>query len=435
MKYSHTKNQVSLFSFQKLGFDIPKDHFLVKLADQIDWNLLVDKISTLYSNEGRNSKSIRMMIALEIAKTQYKGMSDEMIVSMLQTDIALMCFCGFDSPLDLPSSLDSSTMTKFRNRLTADVLQSINEEAFKGFIKNLPPRKRGQVASDTTCLPANITYPTDTKLLSKSTAKMNEVIDELRATGASLINRGKRKIKKIVDVFNKKRRKTKQEIKRTKKLLIHQVRRQIRSIKKYGNHLSTKSKKIVKTIEKVLEQQIIMYKEGSKKIKNRIVSLHEKDIRPIFRGKLGAMTEFGKKVSLQVIGQGLILPGKVAYNNFSDTEIPQDDIEQYERIFNKPPKEYSFDRGGHSPKNHDYLKEKKIHDGIEYRGRIPKKANLPPPVKKKRMSNQRSAVEGKIGTLKTRYGLNKIPYKAENTEIRWHIGIFIHNVRWMVNTS
>jgi len=431
MKYSHTTNQVSLFDFQKLGFNIPQDDELVQLSDAIDWDMLVEKIQHLYSNKGRNAKSIRMMIALEIAKPYYKDISDQQLVKSLRTDVVLMYFCGFSSPLDIPASLDSSTMTKFRNRLTPEVLQSINEEAIKGLVKKMPRRKRGQVASDTTVLPANITYPTDTGLLTKVSNRLTQVIEEVRSQGGKVVNRGRQKLEKILQGFNKKKRKAKKEIKQVKRLLINQTRRQLRTIRQHTKNLSKKTQKELHKIQSIVRQQIIMYKEGSKRVGDRIVSLHEDKIRPIYRGKINATTEFGKKVSLQVIGQALILSNKIEYNNFSDTHVPQEDIKQFERIFERAPKEYSFDRG-HSPSNHELLEEKKIHDGIQYRGRIPKKAKVPPKKQRKRMSNQRSVVEGKIGTLKTRYGMDRIGYKAENTEVRFQMGIFLHNMKWAI---
>ena len=431
MNYSHNTSQVSLFDFKKAGFTIPPKHHLVELANTIDWELWITEINNLFANEGRNSKSIRMMIGLEMAKT-YLRVSDEQIVSMLQTDVTVMYFCGYSSPygIDVPNS---SSMTKFRNRLTPEVMKKINEQSVKTIVRKLPSRKRGQVAGDTTCLPANITYPTDTGLLSKTIQMLNLALNEVRATGTKIVVRGTRKIKKTMDNFNQKRKKSKKEIRKTKLVLINHVKRQLRALRKTSEEVSKKSKQIIETSKEIAKQQIIMYREKTNKIPNRIVSFHETSIRPVYRGKQRASTEFGKKVSLQVIGQKIILPRRSEYKNFSDTEIPIEDVKQFKKVFKRNPNEYEYDRGGHSPKNHDYLKEEGIHDGIEYRGRIPKKAKLPPPTKRKRMRNQRSPVEAKIGTLKTRYRLSRIQYKADNTEVRWNMGIFLHNMRWYVN--
>lgn len=432
MKYSHNTSQVSLFNFESLGFNIPKDNHLVQLAEVIDWEMLVEKIKPLYATKGRKARSIRMMIGLEIAKAQYKDISDEELVKSIQTDTVLMYFCGFSSPLDLPQSLNSSTMTKFRNRLTPEVLQSINEEAIKGLIKKLPKRKRGQVASDTTVLPANIAYPTDTAILGKVSKRLDKAITQLQKGGIKIVNRGKQTVNKTIVVFNKIRRKTKEQIRKVKRVLIRSAYRKIKLIKQYASKLEVKTQNEIKKLKKVVDQQMEMYKNKTKRIKERIVSIHEEHIRPMYRGKNNAMTEFGKKVSMMMIGQSIILPNKIEYNNFSDTNVPKEDLKKFEEVFGRKPNEYAFDRGGHSPENHNMLEENKIKDGIQYRGKIPLKAKRAKEKEIKRMHRQRTIIEGKIGTLKTRYGLSKIRYKAENTQVRWHIGILIQNMRWAV---
>ena len=428
MQYSHNICQLSLASFQKIGFDIPFDHPLVKLADNIPWELLVDKISSRFAKCGRRSKSIRMMLGLELAKTFY-DVSDEMIISMLQTDVAVMYFCGFTAPIgiDIP---DSSSLTKFRNRLDKETLEEISKLSIQIVVRKLHPRKVTQVASDSSCLPANITYPTDTKLLTTAIGHLNDVVDELREKEFDIINRGKVKIRKFLNVFNRKRIKSENEIKRAKRKLIIQTKRIIRLIKKHAGELSDRSKQTVKKSLNILSQQVEMYKEKTKRIKERIVSFHEDKLRPIFRGKLQAVTEFGKKMSIMVVGQKVIIPTQTSYDNFSDTLIPLKDIEVYKNITGRYPKEYSADRGMHSPKNHRLLEKINCIDGIQYRGKIPKSANFPKNYK--RLCNNRSCVEGKIGTLKTRYGMSKIRYKSGNTDIRFHLGILLHNFNWYV---
>lgn len=364
------------------------------------------------------------MIGLEIAKAQYNGISDIDLVQMLYTDVALMKFCGFKSPIEVPS-INPTSLTKFRNRLTTEILQEINEATIVKMVRNLPKRKQTQVISDTTCLPSNISFPTDTKLLATTVNKLTSMIKTIKGTGVNIINRGARKLSLITRKFETKRIKSTVEIKKVKRLLINQIKRQVRLIKPYIKILSRKNQEITKTAKQILQQQILIIK--GKKVKERIVSFHEHNIRPIYRGKLKQSTEFGKKVALQIIGSKFILPTKASYNNFSDTQIPQTDIQIYNRIFKRYPKEYSFDRGGHTPENHKILEDLGIADGIQYRGKIPKKNTLPPRKTRKRLFKQRSIVEGKIGTLKTRYGMDRIRYKADNTEVRWHLGILLHN--------
>jgi hypothetical protein len=428
MYHTHVSCQLSFLDFNSIGFNLTSDNPLVKLADTIPWEMLFDEIHPLFSKRGRNSNSLRMMIGLEIAKT-FMQTSDEQIVSMLSTDVSVMYFCGFNSPVvELP---DPSSMTKFRNRLNEKTLQRINELAAEIIIKKLPLRKRSQVASDTTCLPANITYPTDTKLLSKVVDKLNKVVEEVRDTGVKIVNKGMDKLKSLMGKFNKKRRRTTKEIRYVQRKLITQSRRIIRMIRQYKKQLSKKSKKIIVKAQKILKQQIIMYRTKLKKIENRIVSFHEDKIRPIQRGKVNARTEFGEKVSIMAVGQKVIIPSRISYDNFSDSTIVSKDIEVYKRTTNNNPKEYSGDRGTHSKINHELLKGINCKDGIQYKGKVPKK-NMQSKKLSKRLYNNRSCIEGKIGTLKTRYGMSRIKYKADNTGVRFHIGILLHNYSWYV---
>jgi hypothetical protein len=46
------------------------------------------------------------------------------------------------------------------------------------------------------------------------------------------------------------------------------------------------------------------------------------------------------------------------------------------------------------------------------------------------MENQRSVVEGKIGTWKIRYGGNKNTYKEDHAHVRITFGLLGMNARW-----
>ena len=431
MHYSHNFYQHSLLNFKAYGFDL-KDNPLVKMADAIDWPALIKEVIPLFAKEGRNSKSIRMMLGLEMAKTYFNGISDEGIVGKLKTDVSVMYFCGFDRPPCPKEIPDPSSMTNFRNKLTKEVIDKMNAIVVRKIIYKLPPRKRSQVASDSSCLPANITYPTDSKVLIQTAKKLVKVVDKLREGGKRIIIRGKRIITKKIKAFNKIRRKTKSQIRRMNRELLVFNKRVLRIIKKTPGELDKKMKEIVEVSRQVVGQQIQMYKDKVNRISNRIVSFHENKIRPIFRGKLNGMTEFGKKISLMVVGGKIVIPNLCKYENFSDTILVEKDIKLFEEITGRKPKEYSGDRGLHSSKNHAILAKEGIKDGIQYRGKIPKKAKRPPNRTIERMNRQRSSVEGKIGTLKTNYGCSKIRYKSENTEVRFGMAAIMHNMKWYV---
>jgi len=191
------------------------------------------------------------------------------------------------------------------------------------------------------------------------------------------------------------------------------------------------AKTTLATAGAILAQQEQMLRTGIRKVKHRIVSLHEPSVRPIHRGKEGGKkVEFGKKITFNVIGGGLMQTARVDNEAFSDTEMVGDAIRTHEQTFHRKPSELNADRGAHSPGNHALLEKEKILDGVQYRGKIPKTAHAPPGRVRRRMEKQRSVVEGKIGTWKTRYGGHRNTYKEDHAHVRITFSLLGMNAMW-----
>jgi transposase len=426
MKYHHSTVQTSVFDFNILQVEIPQDHPLMQVMKEIPWEELVEIVEENYSaTTGRNSKSLRMMIGLEIAKHVLRE-SDEDIARRLKTDIALKVFCGFHTmEHDIP---DSSSLTNFRKKLNEETLQKLEAAAMRTFIRKAPSKRRHQVITDSTCMPANITHPYDTKLLAKTWSNLVRKMEKVRATGKDVIIRGRRKVEKALAGFRKTKKKTKKQIQELTTLLIEES---TKLLKQLEDAASETVEKTIATAKIILDQQQQMLRTGIRKVKNRIVSFHEPSIRPIHRGKEGGKkVEFGRKITFNCLGGGLLQTVRVDNEAFSDTEMVDNAIETHKRTFGRKPSEMNADRGGHSPQNHQRLKEERILDGIQYRGKIPKNAKAPPGHVRKRMENQRSVVEGKIGTWKTRYGGSRNTYKEEHAHVRITFGLLGMNAKW-----
>jgi IS5 family transposase len=419
MKYSHNADQISIFNFGKvLKVNLDKNHELVKMEALVPWDELVDAIANTYKDTGRPSKSIRLMLGLLIIKHKH-GIADEELIERLKGDIYFQYFCGFDSFIDTDSIPDSSSLTYFRKRLTPEILQKIENAIAIKLIKKLPKKRRHSIMVDTTCMPANVTFPTDTKLLSKTYEKL---VNLGKSIGLKVI-RGKRKIKAFIRGFNLKRNKTKKEIIRARKKLVRATKGLLKKIK---HKIGQVTNKILEIAEKIIEQQDKRNKGKTNIIENRIVSFHEPTVRPIKRGKDGANCEFGKKVAITVIGEGITVSTKIDNNNFDDREIIKAAIEKHNRLTERDPTEIIMDRGGDSKKNHDELKERRIKDGVQRKGRQKEK----PTRVQKRQHNRRSVVEGKIGTGKQFYGLNKNKYREKNAEVWLTFGLAAMNLTW-----
>ena len=94
------------------------EHKLLKLADVICWESAHDAISPYYSNIGRRGLPVRLMVGLHLLK-HMEDMSDAQCTDRIRGDLYWMYFCGLEVD-DLKGKyayLNSSSMTKFRNRI------------------------------------------------------------------------------------------------------------------------------------------------------------------------------------------------------------------------------------------------------------------------------------------------------------------------------
>lgn len=442
MKYTQNTTQGTMFSFDLMKVELPKENELIRMVEEIDWDSMIEIVGKKYSRtEGRPSSSLRMMIALEIAKRKYT-MSDEDIVAQLKVDLALKVFCGFNScDHEIP---DPSSLTVFRRRLDEETLRQMEEVNVRKIMRRVPLRIRHQVIVDSTCVPANITYPTDSKLLATTWKNLTGALKNMRVAGVNLVIRGKRKTASLIRSFNLKRKKTRKEIAKMNRKLIRigtrMMRKVILTMAEHGKEVSVKLRKkirrVIRTAEQILWQQAEMIRNKTRRMKNRIVSFHEPLVRPIFRGKDSGSTEFGSKLRVNVVGGSLIQSSGVSNDNTSDTKMPRAALKTHRRTVGHDPTELISDRGAHSPQNHRLLKRKGITDGIQYRGRIPQHASLAPPGARKRMYRQRAARgEGLIGVFKTRYQGHRNRYRNKNAHAWISFGMIAMNGTWAARQS
>ena len=202
--------------------------------------------------------------------------------------------------------------------------------------------------------------------------------------------------------------------------------------------LSRKQFERLEVIHTIFKQQEEMYQKRVHSVKDRIVSIHQPQIRPIVRGKANADVEFGPKLSLSVV-DGFLYLDHLRWDAYNESLDLIAQVNKYRRRFGYFPKVVIADGIYGTRDNRKYLKENGIRFSGKKLGRPPKEIDaVTREMERLRLLEQgeRSEVEGKIGTAKTRYGLGKLMTKTEITSENWvAMAIFSMNMATALRLS
>lgn len=286
-------------------------------------------------------------------------------------------------------------------------------------------KNRGKLLMDATVAPADIKYPTDIDLLSKSREHLEKAVDllwkEVPHTEHKLPYSPKAARKSYLSLAKSK--------KWTETKCRNAISAQLRYIRLAMKRLEALKQQVpnfeqlfpkwllkrLEVIPQVYAQQKQMYDTHSHKCEDRIVSLEQPHVRPIQRGKRPNPTEFGQKLHLSVV-DGYTYLEQTCWNNFNEGCDLQAAVEDYYRKFGFYPEAVLADKIYQTRANRAYCKEKGIRLTGPALGR-PKGAEADR--KQKRQMYQdacdRNAVEGRNGNAKRRFGLDLISTKRDET--------------------
>jgi len=168
--------------------------------------------------------------------------------------------------------------------------------------------------------------------------------------------------------------------------------------------------------EKIAEQ--ISRRARGLKITDRLVSISDPDARPIRKGKLGKMTEFGYVAQIAEVtentrrgARGFVLPAATRPGNPHENTLLPDTIEELSKLAIAP-RELACDGGfGPGPTRDQVPLETDLfisgrHEPGSRRSR-------------KRKARYRTGCEGRISHLKRRYGLRRSRLKGDDGQQTW----------------
>lgn len=385
-------------------------HQLFKLANMVDWSLFENSFAPLFCRDnGRPPKPIRLMVGLLMLK-HLRNVSDEQVVAQFTENAYYQYFCGMES-FSIAAPCAASELVHFRHRIGEVGIELILKESIRINLaiedrkKEEDDRKNGKDGRgrksdkeqtafiDSTVLEKNVTFPTDSKLL-------NKIIDYCHKVAKAEVIKVRqsyaREIKelKLTQRFRGKSHSRKKVAKADRRMrtiagrLVRELLRELPSDSIYREHL----------------ELCLRFVNGELLDGHKIYSLHEPDVLYICKGKEHKKYEFGNKVSIIRLWNGIII-GAMSFRNEYDGHTIDRAKEQARRLYGRTIRILAGDRG--------YRGQKMSGDTKIMIPDVPKASDSAyMKARKHEMFRKRAGIEPVIGHCKSDHRLGRNFYKG-----------------------
>ena len=462
MYRKHHNGQLSIEEFHlPFGGTLDPDNRWVVLAQLIPWEELESSYAPQFSATiGAPAKSVRLAFGALYIK-QRLGLSDEETVLQIQENPYMQYFLGF-SGYSSKAPFDPSMMVHFRKRLSDKDLRKINElivqrgkemlvEAVAARVDDSdepdhqdgdggaqlsldsmikpadwPEGKNwGTISIDASCTPADITYPTDLKLLNEARNGTEKIIDDLchqsKGFGRHRPHYNREKARFSFLTIAKQKKPRLRKIKAAVRKQLSYLQRNLESIDALiavGASLSALKQhwwqKLLACSE-LARQQAILLESNTRSIPHRLVHLVQKQVRPIVRGKARAAVEFGAKISITV-ENGFPFLHRISWDAYNEGGDLIAQAEKYKEDNGCYPERICADRIYINRENRHFCMRNGIRLSGKPLGRPPKNPELNAARKQQLNADQRRSneVEGSFGAGKRKYSLDQIMAKLKH---------------------
>jgi IS5 family transposase len=420
---------------------------------------------------GRPSTPMETYLRLMFLKFRYR-LGYESLCREVADSIAWRRFCRI--PLD-GSVPHPTTLMKLTTRCGSTAVEGLNEALLAKATKAKLLRTT-KLRADTTVVPSNVSYPTDSGLLAKAIRRIAATQKRIQAAGGAMRtkvrDRSRAAGKRAHTIGFKLRsrsaagrdealaavRRTTGELadlaetaaKDAERLLAnakHSVRRaraRAAEQKARGERDAAGGRRRGRLVRAVddLDELVKATRQIAAQTRQRLdgqtpdgstrrVSLHDPDARPIAKGRLGKPVEFGHKAQLVEGDDGVIVDHNVECGNPADAPQLAPAVGRVAKRAGRAPRTVTADRGYGEKSVEDDLHDLGVKSVVIPRKGKPSTARRAEERRRafRRTVKWRTGVEGRISTLKRGYGWDRTRIDGtEGAQIWVGHGVLAHNL-------
>jgi transposase, IS5 family len=420
---------------------------------------------------GRPSTPIETYLRLMFLKFRYR-LGYESLCREVSDSITWRRFCriGLDGVVPHPT-----TLMKLTTRCGSTAVNGLNE-ALLAKAAEAKVLRTNRVRADTTVVPANVAYPTDSGLLAKAIRRIGTtgrrihaagggvrttVRDRSRAAGsrahgiaAKLRSRaqlGRDHVRDNVQRITGELADIAQATARDAERLLVNARRALRRARAKAARLAAdgvrdaaagrrrgRLARAVNDLSDLLDATARIVGQTRQRIAgitpdgaSRVVSLHDRQARPIAKGRLGKPVEFGYKGQVVDNDDGVVLDHDVQAGNPPDAPQLAPAIERVKARTGRAPRTVTADRGYGEAAVDQALSDLGVRNVVIPRKGRPGAARQQVEHRRafRRTVKWRTGCEGRISTVKRGYGWDRTRLDDLEGAKTWTgQGIFTHNL-------
>jgi IS5 family transposase len=399
---------------------------------------------------GRPSIPMETFLRMMFLKYKYR-LGFEALCREVTDSVSWSRFCRIPLGGSVPHH---STLKKIAKRCGPTAIEGLNEALLQKAANN-KVLKTDQVRADTTVVPGDVGYPTDSGLLARGVIRLVALVAVLHGFGLAgrtkMRDRGRSMRRRAHDIGAWLRRRTDQSKDEVKAITAEMASitesslaeaRQVacnarRGLYRAGVEASGKARAalseldtLIERLERVVDQTRLRLAGETPEAASRLVSLHDPDARPIKKGRLGKPVEFGYLAQVVDNVDGIVLDHGVHVGNPPDGPLLKPAVERIKKLVGRAPKAVTADRGYGDAQVDTDLKKLGVKEvAIVRKGRqSAARRDVERRPRFRKLIKWRTGSEGRISAVKRGYGWGRsLMDGIEGTQTWCGYGIFAHN--------